>query len=66
MTWRLELEAPKLTLAESQLALAALGALRAGNRDAIKTLQRLLRRVRPTLLPGSAFSYSEPLRSRVK
>jgi hypothetical protein len=48
---RLELEASTLTLAESQLALAALGALRAGDRDAIKTLQRLLRRVRPTPLP---------------
>jgi hypothetical protein len=48
---RLELETTTLTLAESQLALAALGALRAGDRDAIKTLQRLLRRVRPTLLP---------------
>jgi hypothetical protein len=48
---RLELETATLTLAESQFALAGLGALRAGDRDAIKTLQRLLRRVRPTLLP---------------
>jgi hypothetical protein len=48
---RLELETTTLTLAESQLALAALGALRAGDRDAIKTLHLLLRRVRPTHLP---------------
>jgi hypothetical protein len=47
---RLELEATALTLAESQLALAALGALRAGDKDAVAMLQRLLRRARPTLV----------------
>lgn len=46
---RLELEAQLLTLAESELALAALGALRAGDGDAIEILRRLLRRARPTL-----------------
>jgi hypothetical protein len=46
---RLELEAPTLTLAESQFALAALTALCDGNRDAIGVLRRLLRKVRPTL-----------------
>jgi hypothetical protein len=48
---RLELEARTLTLAESQFALAALAALCGGNRDAIGVLRRLLRKVRPTLLP---------------
>jgi hypothetical protein len=48
---RLELEAPTLTLAESQFALAALVALCDGNRDAIGVLRRLLRKARPTLLP---------------
>jgi hypothetical protein len=48
---RLELEAPTLTLEESQFALAALAALCAGNRDAIGVLRRLLRKVRPTLQP---------------
>ncbi len=47
---RLELEAGALTLAESQLALAALGALRFGDKDAVAILQRLLRRVQPTRL----------------
>jgi hypothetical protein len=47
---RLELEATVLTIAESQLALAALGALRAGDKDAVAILQRLLRRVQPTRL----------------
>jgi len=46
---RLEAEAPILTLAESQLALAALASLCAGERDAVEVLRRLLRRVRPTL-----------------
>jgi len=46
---RLEAEATTLTLAESQLALAALGSLRAGDRDAADVLRRLLRRVQPTL-----------------
>ncbi|HZR94657.1 MAG TPA: hypothetical protein VFA56_03120 [Gaiellaceae bacterium] len=51
---RLELEAPTLTLVESQLALAALAALCAGDREALGFLRRLLRRVRPTLLPRTA------------
>ena len=46
---RLETEATFLSLAESQLALAALASLAAGERDAIEVLRRLLRRVRPTL-----------------
>jgi hypothetical protein len=46
---RLEVEAQLLTLAESQLALAALGALGAGDKDAEEILRRLLRRARPTL-----------------
>jgi hypothetical protein len=48
---RFELEATTLTLAESQLALSALVAMGEGNADAIDVLQRLLRKVRPTLLP---------------
>ena len=48
---RLELEAATLTLVESQLALAALAALCDGDREALALLRRLLRRVRPTLLP---------------
>ena len=48
---RLEMEAPTLTLAESQFALAALVALCGGNREAIGVLRRLLRKVRPTLMP---------------
>jgi hypothetical protein len=48
---RLELETPTLTVAESQLALAALGAIREGQQDASDVLRRLLRKVRPTLLP---------------
>jgi hypothetical protein len=47
---RLETESTFLTLAESQLALAALASLCAGERDTINVLRRLLRRVRPTLL----------------
>ena len=47
---RLELESGTLTLAEAQLALAALASLCAGQRDAIPLLRRLLRRVKPTLL----------------
>jgi hypothetical protein len=46
---RLETETPVLTLAESQLALAALGSLRSGDREAVVVLQRLLRRVHPTM-----------------
>ena len=41
---RFELEASTLTLAESQLALAALGSLRMGGKDAVSILTRLLRR----------------------
>jgi hypothetical protein len=47
---RLEAEATFLTLAESQLALAALASLCAGERDAVVVLRRLLRRVRPTVV----------------
>jgi len=47
---RLETEATFLSLAESQLALAALASLCAGERDAIEVLRRLLRRVRPALI----------------
>ena len=45
---RLELEASVMTLAESQIALAALASLCAGEREAIEILRRLLRRTRPT------------------
>jgi len=47
---RLELESTMLTIAESELALAALGAMRAGDADGGQVLRRLLRRVRPTLV----------------
>ena len=47
---RLELEASMMTLAESQLALAALASLCAGEREAVGLLRKLLRRVRPTLV----------------
>jgi hypothetical protein len=47
---RLELESAVLTIAESELALAALGALRAGDKEATEILRQLLRRVRPTLV----------------
>jgi hypothetical protein len=47
---RLELEASMMTLAESQLALAALASLCAGEREAIDLLRKLLRRVKPTLM----------------
>jgi len=46
---RLELEASTMTLGESQLALAALASLCAGERSALDLLRKLLRRVRPTL-----------------
>lgn len=49
---RLELEASLLTLSEAQLALAALGSLRAGEEEAVEVLRRMLRRVRPTVLPS--------------
>ena len=45
---RLEVETPLLTLAESQLALAALGALCEGDRNAVQLLSRLLSRAAPT------------------
>jgi hypothetical protein len=48
---RLETEATFLSPAESQLALAALASLCAGERDAIELLRRLLRRVKPTVVP---------------
>jgi hypothetical protein len=51
---RLELEASMLTLAESQLALAALASLCAGDGDGVDVLRRLLRRARPTLLPRAS------------
>jgi hypothetical protein len=47
--WGRETEAPLLSLAESQLALAALASLCAGERDAVQVLRRLLRRVRPSV-----------------
>ena len=46
---RLELEASTMTLGESQLALAALASLCAGEGSALDLLRKLLRRVRPTL-----------------
>jgi hypothetical protein len=45
----LELDSPTLTLVESQLALAALASLRAGDKAAGHVLKRLPRHVRPTL-----------------
>jgi len=50
---RLETESTFLSLAESQLALAALASLAAGERDAIEVLRRLLRRVRPSVVLGA-------------
>ncbi len=47
---RFELEASMMTLGESQLALAALASLCAGEREAIGLLRRLLRRAKPTLM----------------
>jgi hypothetical protein len=47
---RLEVESGAMTLAESQLALAALGSLCAGDAGAVDVLRGLLRRVRPTLV----------------
>src|SRR2546423_5808246 len=46
---RLELEASMMSLAESQLALAALASLCVGERDAIGLLRKLVLRVTPTL-----------------
>jgi hypothetical protein len=51
---RFEIESTALTVAESQLALAALAALCTGDREAAAILKRLLRRVRPTSLPRIA------------
>lgn len=48
---RLETEATFLSLAESQLALAALASLCGGEREAVELLRRMLRRVRPTSVP---------------
>ena len=48
---RFELEATTLTLAESQLVLAALVAMGDGDAEAVDVLRRLLRKVRPTMLP---------------
>ena len=48
---RLELEAANLTLVESQLALAALTNLCAGDAEAANILRRLVRSVRPAPLP---------------
>jgi|SRR5581483_10815459 len=45
---RLELEASLMTLAESQLALAALASLCAGERGAVDLRRKLLRWVKPT------------------
>jgi hypothetical protein len=50
---RLELEVPAVTLAESQLALAALAALCAGDRSVLGILRRLLRRASPGRYPGA-------------
>ena len=47
---RLETEATFVSLAESQLALAALASLCAGERDSVQVLRRLLTRVRPGLV----------------
>jgi len=48
---RLETASTFLTLGESQLALAALASLCAGEPDAVDVLRRLLRRVPPTVVP---------------
>jgi hypothetical protein len=45
------METTFLLLAESQPALAALASLCAGKRDAVEVLRRLLRRVRPDVVP---------------
>lgn len=47
---RLELESSLLTLAESQLALAALANL-SSNGNTIEILRRLVRQTKPTLVP---------------
>ena len=51
LRWHARFESESLvTLAESQLALAALSSLCAGHTDALAILHRLLRLVRPTLV----------------
>jgi hypothetical protein len=47
----LETETTFLSLAESQLALAALASFCAGERDSIELLRRLFRRVRLSAVP---------------
>jgi hypothetical protein len=47
----LKTEAQMLTLPEAALALAALIALCQGDREALGLLRRLVRRVRPTVVP---------------
>jgi hypothetical protein len=53
---RLATEAPMLTLADSALALAALIALSQGDSEALGLLRRLVRRVRPTVVPRHVIS----------
>lgn len=48
---RLETEATFLSLAESQLALSVLEVFVQGERDSVQLLRRLLRRVRPSVVP---------------
>ena len=48
---RLELEVPTLTIVESQLAVAALADICTGSTASIEVLRRLVRKVKPTLLP---------------
>jgi len=52
---RLQLEASTMTLAESQLALAALASLCAGERDSVGLLRTLLRRARPRLVRRTSY-----------
>jgi hypothetical protein len=51
---RFELEVSSLTLAESQLALAALMNLCAGDSEAAPILRQLVRRVHPSLVPRAS------------
>lgn len=44
-----------LTLAESQLALAALASLCMGEREAVQVLRRLIRRIRPAFVPQGSY-----------
>jgi hypothetical protein len=52
-----------LTLAESQLALAALASLCAGEREALAILRRLVRRVRPAPAAGRVLERTSASRS---